>query len=517
MEVIRKYKSLICFYLLVNVAVALFITSSSYVHIPLFAAKDYFYYGIHFLLMQFSLFGFIYLLTFNKYVFYSIFLPLFFVLSVAAFWGVTQDISLSAGVIQASLETKRDIVFDLVSWQLIVFIFVIFTVILLMVWQYRKLKVPKFNYVFLFISFASFLVFFMVENKRHGTFKNRLPYTLYFESQKLYKKNKVVFREVKEELNYAHDSIQIIFVLGESVRADHLQLNGYGRETTPLLAKRTNIISFPDAYTTHTYTGASVPQIMSDASIYDDYEQEKTSLIKVLNQANIPTAWIGNQTPENSYLPFINDSEKKFYIDPTHSEFSFSKALDGEMIPFFQKELSRGGNQFIILHMMGSHWWYENRYDERFRRYKPVIKSKYIPSNSPEEMINSYDNTIVYLDYFLNELINELEQNNSSAILFYVSDHGELLGENGKWLHAQPGDEKAVRNPAVVVWYSEKFKERFPKKVQNLELNKLKYMPLDFFFHSVMDVYEIRGLKYNQNLSIFQDFKSDNIRSSPTQ
>lgn len=507
MEVIKKYKTLVYFYILINLAVGLCITLSSYVHIPLFSFKDYLYYGAHFLLMQFSLFGIIYLLTFNKYFFYILFLPLFFLLSIAAFWGFTQDISLSAGVIQASLETRKDIVFDLISWQLIAFVLLIVLVILVMVRQYRKIKTKKINYVFLFISGISFLVFFVVEDKRAGTLRNRLPYTLYFESKKLYNKNKVVFREITEELTHAEEDIQFIFVLGESVRADHLQINGYNRETTPLLSERRNLVSFTEAYTPHTYTGASVPQIMSDAGIYDDYEQEKTSLIKVLNRTGIPTVWIGNQTPENSYLPFINDSDKKFYIDPTHSEFSFSKSLDGEMIPVFRKELNAAGNQFITIHMMGSHWWYENRYEERFRKFKPVIKSKYIPSNLPEEMVNSYDNTLVYLDYFLNELISQLEENNSPAILFYVADHGELLGENGKWLHAQPGDEKAVRNPAVIVWYSEKFKERFPQKVKNLYGNKLKYLPLDFFFHSLIDVYGIQGIDYNQDLSIFQDFR----------
>ncbi len=488
--------------------VGLFITLSSYVHLPLFAVKDYIYYGIHFLLMQFSLFGIIYLLTFNKYAFYILFLPLFLILSVIAFWGFTQDISLTSGVIQASLETKKDIVYDLVSWQLIVFILLTIGAKVIMVRQYRKVEVPKFNYVFLVISILGLLTFFTVESKRRGTFKKKLPYTLYYESKNLYKKNKIIFREITEDVTHAQDSIQFIFVLGESVRADHLQLNGYERETMPLLNKRTNLISYPNAFTPNTSTSLSVPQILSNASIFDDYKDEKISLIDVLNRAEIPTIWIGNQTPERSYIYFIKNSQKKFYIDPTHSEFSFNKELDDKMIPVLRKELKSDGNQFITIHMMGSHWWYENRYDSRFRKFTPVIKSKYVPSNSSEEMINSYDNTIVYLDYFLNELISGLEKSNNPTILVYVSDHGELLGENGKWLHAQAGNEHAV-NPAVIVWYSQKFSEKFPEKVQQLHNNQTKYLPLDFFFHSVMDIYGIKGLNFNSNLSIFRDFKFD--------
>ncbi|HLV23936.1 MAG TPA: sulfatase-like hydrolase/transferase [Moheibacter sp.] len=457
--------------------------------------------------MQFSLFGVIYLLSLNKYLFYGLFLPLFFILSVVGFWGFTQDISLSAGVIQASLETQADIVFGLISWQLVLYILLIIALMYFLVKQYNKVQVPKFNYVLCILSLLSFLTFFVVESKRGGTFKNRLPYTLYFESQKLYKKNKVRFEQINQTLVAGQDSIQFIFVLGESVRADHLQLNGYERQTTPLLSQRKNLISYTDAFTTNTYTGASVPQILSNASVFDDYKTEKKSLMDVLNKANIQTVWIGNQTPEKSYLTFIENSTKKFYIDPTHSEFSFNKELDEKMIPVAIEEWNNSGNQFSTIHMMGSHWWYENRYDDRFRVFKPVIKSKYIPSNSPEEMINSYDNTILYLDYFLNELINHLEKLNTTSILFFVSDHGELLGENGNWLHAQPGDEKSVRNPAVIIWYSDKFKNKYPTKIDNLYNNQNKYLPLDFFYHSVLDAYEIKGVELNPDLSIFRDFK----------
>src|SRR5690606_10916601 len=123
----------------------------------------------------------------------------------------------------------------------------------------------------------------------------------------------------------------------------------------------------------------------------------------------IPTIWIGNQTPEKSYLPFIENSTQRIFVDPTHSEFSFSKALDETMLPEFQKELKPNQSQFMLIHMMGSHWYYENRYPIEFQKFKPVIQSKYIPSNSAESMINSYDNTLVYLDYFIYKIIQTLK------------------------------------------------------------------------------------------------------------
>ena len=151
--------------------------------------------------------------------------------------------------------------------------------------------------------------------------------------------------------------------------------------------------------------------------------------------------------------------------------------------------------------MIGSHWWYESRYTDEFRKFKPVIDSKHIPSLPKEQIVNSYDNTVLYLDYFLNETIEIIEKSKSKTILIYLSDHGEILGENGKWLHAQNDD--ASTNPAMIVWYSNSFKETYPEKIQNLKLNSLKKITTDFFYNSILDLLDIQNFEYQNEESIF--------------
>lgn len=506
MDLLKKYKNLIQFYLLINVIFALFVSLSSYVHVPLVGWKDTLSYVGHFILLQFSLFGFIYLATLNKWLFYFVFIPIFLLLSIIAFFGYSQDIALSAGVIQASLETKTDVVVGLLSWQLVGFVLLSILAVIVLVKFYKKIDQPQFNYVLTIVSILSLLTFFVVESKRKGTLKNRLPYTLYFETKKFIEKPKIQFETITEKFQQGSDSLQIIFILGESVRADHLALNGYERNTNPKLSQLSNLISFPNGFTNNTYTGSSVPQILSDASVNDHYLDAKISLIDVLNQTQIPTTWIGNQTPENSYFPFIKASKQKIFVDPSHSEFSFNKEFDEVMLPHVKSEIHKSRNQFLLVHMMGSHWYYENRYPDQFRVFQPTITSKYIPSNSPESMVNSYDNTLLYLDFFVDEIIQMVKSQNTNAIVLYVSDHGELLGEDGKWLHAQPGNAKAVRNPAVLVWYSDKFAENYPEKISYLKQNQAKHLPLDFVFHTILDLYEINYPKINSQLSLFSDF-----------
>lgn len=262
-------------------------------------------------------------------------------------------------------------------------------------------------------------------------------------------------------------------------------------------------MSFPNVYTPLTYTGISVPQILSNKSILDKKDSNNLfSVYSILNRANFKTSWIGNQTPEKSYSFFINENENIELIDQFHNVFSFQKKLDEELLPFFEIKFNNTTKNFITLHMIGSHWWYESRYSEKFREFIPVIDSKHIPSLSKEQLINSYDNTILYLDDFLSKIISIIEKPKSKTILIYLSDHGKILSENGKWLHAQNDDSST--NPAMIIWYSEAFKISYPEKVKNLQNNASKKITTDFFFHTILDLIEVENFNYNKSQSIFK-------------
>ena len=158
-------------------------------------------------------------------------------------------------------------------------------------------------------------------------------------------------------------------------------------------------------------------------------------------------------------------------------------------------------NRISTLHMIGSHWYYNNRVTSNFEYFKPITNSKYFGSLEKETLINSYDNTIVYLDFFLNELIQKLKKSTKKTILIYISDHGETLGEDGKWLHAQ--EHNASKNPAMLVWFSNNFKKSYPLEIQKLISKKQDSITTDFLFHSILDISKIENYKYLKNQSIF--------------
>jgi glucan phosphoethanolaminetransferase (alkaline phosphatase superfamily) len=464
MEWLKRNKNLIFFHIALNCAVVLFITGASYYHTPLEGGKDTLVYLGHLFLLQTTIAGFIYILSLYKWVFRIVFSGLFIFFCSFSFFGYTQDISVTPGLIQAVFETTPDIAIDLITVPYAAFLVTAILVLVFFIKWHSRLKTSRSIFLFGVLAAGCIALFFITEMKRLNTLKSRLPYNVFTGVEDYYSAPKFQLNKALPNVTKQTDSLTIIFVLGETVRADHLGLNGYSRNTTPLLSKQ-EIISYPNIYTSNTYTGASIPQLLTDKKLDVDKESY-TSIYDVANAAGYETSWIGNQTLEKSFAPIVNTNEHVILVDKYKSEYSFNKELDEAMLPAFDNLLGTNNNQLITLHMMGSHWYYENRYPENLRKYTPVITSKYIPSLTTEEIVNSYDNTILYLDYFLNEVIERAKKNPVPTVVFYVSDHGESLGEKGQYLHA--GDAKEQTNPALLFWMSDSFKKKHSGKAVSI-------------------------------------------------
>ena len=502
MEVIKKYKEQIKFHLILNFAVGIFITFSSYFHIPLNYISDYSIYFIHFLILQFTIYGFIYFLSINKYLFYLSFPLLFIIYSMFSYWIYTLDISISGSIIQAVMESNIDIAIDLITIPFLIYVVFIFFTIYFILNEYKKLQINQLKSPLTILAFLAIMIFYIMGEKGIGNLKWRMPYNLAFSFIEYNKKPFIKLLPINESVEKNVEDINIIFVLGESVRAKNLGLNGYYRNTTPLLDSKENLISFSNVFTPLTYTAVSIPQILTNESVKPKKNNYgRYSIYTILNKIKIKTSWIGNQTPEKSYSIFINENDSINLIDKFRGVFSFRKKLDGELLPYFKSIFKNPKSQFITLQMIGSHWWYENRYSEEFRKFTPVIDSKHVPSLTKEQLINSYDNTIIYLDHFLNETITIIEKSSSKTILIYLADHGEILGENGKWLHAQ--NDESSTNPAMIVWFSNEFEKAYPNKIKNLKNNASKKITTDFFFHSILDLIDIQNFEYQKSNSIF--------------
>lgn len=457
----------------------------------------------HVILMSIPLFLLFYFFSSYKLLF-SVFVPILFLFgSLIAFYSFFYHASITPMIIDATLNNDLGTTLDMISAKLI--IWVIINLIIAFIFIKVRYKFIKIKYPILHMILALMLIVIAYNfNPRvKNNFNQHYPFNLYFSFNEYAKLNKSSNQEriLPDTINHTPtDSLVLVFIIGESVRANHLSLNGYNRETTTRLSKQINLVSYPNIYSEYTYTNRSLPHIMTRAdSANIELAFSEKSFISLFNQSNFYSTWLANQEAATTYVSFMNECDTLIYANLNKTVYSYSNWLDEDLIPHFDNVLQKENpNKLIILHTIGSHWYYNSHYTEDFEVFKPVTNSKILLQNSEEMIINSYDNSIRYMDYFVNEIIEKIEDKN--ALLIYLSDHGESLGENGNWLHASGGEE--LKNPAAFVWYSDEYAEKYPEKIDALKKNKDKRYHTDFLFHSILSAGSIPSKIIEKELDI---------------
>lgn len=277
--------------------------------------------------------------------------------------------------------------------------------------------------------------------------------------------SKIVTRVAQDAKNldtYKHHEL-IIMVVGETARADRFSLNGYKKLTNPLLAKE-DIVSFSNVSSCGTSTGISVPCMFSVLG-REKYDKEKAlhteNALEVLFENKVQILWRDNNSDSKGVATRLKYENFK---TPTLNPVCDKECRDIGMLSGLDKYIAARKDQdiLIVLHQMGNHGpEYYRRYPKEFEKFKPMCMTGELRDCSQEEIDNSYDNAILYTDYFLSEVIQFLKKYDDSheTAMLYVADHGESLGENGFYLHAAPyaiAPKEQTHVPAII-WMGKNF------------------------------------------------------------
>lgn len=303
--------------------------------------------------------------------------------------------------------------------------------------------------------------------KSNLTIGSRLPYSIYCSTAEYLasRREALQVRTTYADTPVRADSVapDVIFVLGESLRADHLPMNGYRRNTLPTISADSLLINFPNYYTEFTNTNHAVPALMTSNP---EKRFEEQSFITLFKNAGYRTAWFANQNLTRFYSYFANEADTLVYCNDGKSVMRYQPLLDTDMLPAFRQWLNSSEAQprLAVLHCIGSHWWYPLHYTRADARFTPEITHKEIAGLNRDEIINSYDNTILATDRFLAELREIV--GNRNAIIVFVSDHGELLGEDGCYLH--DGDQEPLHHPAAFMLPTATYAATYPALIDSL-------------------------------------------------
>jgi len=236
-------------------------------------------------------------------------------------------------------------------------------------------------------------------------------------------------------------------------------------------------------------------------SLHPDLADEEQSFITLFKKAGYRTVWLSNQDEVQSYSYFMHEADELLRINAGRTFYDYGLQLDEDLLPPLDQFLSSDApRKLAVIHSIGSHWWYRSHYRPENALFKPEIDSRIISELSTEQMVNSYDNTILATDAFVNEIITRLRDKNS--IIIFISDHGEALGENGKFLHG--GDFPELHSTACFVWYSPIYAMRYKDKIARLKENASKRYMTDVMFHSALDAAAITTPALDGDMSIFR-------------
>ena len=308
----------------------------------------------------------------------------------------------------------------------------------------------------------------------------------------------------------------LILIIGETARAKNFSLYGYEKETNPLLQKQ-DIVHFTEVSSCGTATAVSLPCMFShlertDFKVADAKYTE--NLLDILQTAGYRIIWRDNNgckgicaRVEVHSMAQVNNPK---YCD---DKYCYDEALlDG--LPELIADIKQ--NTVIVLHTMGSHGpTYYRRYPDNFKKFTPTCDTADIQNCTQEQVINTYDNTILYTDYIISSAIDMLKKHPEyESGLIYVSDHGESLGENNIYLHGFPYKvaPKEQKHVPMILWMSETMKRWDYVDYDCLKKEEIKNTySHDNLFHSIIGLLEVKTHTYNKKYDIFQNCRTKEL------
>lgn len=348
-----------------------------------------------------------------------------------------------------------------------------------------------------FIACVLLVCIFTMET---GTLVQRyFPYNLLFATRDFAREKLSIAHAdtAKDEPLRYHDTqpVTVVLVVGESVRAANWGLNGYARQTTPLLAARAGVVNFSDVTSCFPLTRVAVPCILTDGH-YDQTEAGRRSLIRLFKQMGFFTASIDMHGMSDSIFGspvsvLLHESDQLDSFNGTL--FADNNVDDTGVATLHQLLADQQGNLFVFFHTFGSHWPFDTRYPTRFRQFTPVCNplharllglAKDMAECDPAGLVNAYDNSILYADHVLDEVIDAVKDR--PALVLFTSDHGQSLGEHGLYLHGH-ADAAMERHVPLVVWASPAFMARHGAAMQRLRAKRGMPITHDAIFHSLPD------------------------------
>lgn len=312
---------------------------------------------------------------------------------------------------------------------------------------------------------------------------------------------------LKDTKALSNEAQTYVLIIGESTNKNHTSVYGYEKKTTPLLQSQKNkLLVYQDVVSPFSLTLYTLRMALTSANkengkkYYDAF-----SIIDLARAGGFQTYWISNQPPSDKISVIGRTADQSYFVNLSGLGFRADGLIshDHKVLPHFKKILwSQGKKKLIVVHLMGSHFAYKKRYPEEFNKFTSS-------RNEKEQLINEYDNAVLYNDFIVSRILSYLEQYNQSSTeniagLVYLSDHGEEVFDSREYAgHGQADVSRHHVEIPFIVWVSDSYKELNQSKYQEMSKNLTMPYMTDDLFHSILDFMNISSTQLDTTRSLF--------------
>ena len=287
----------------------------------------------------------------------------------------------------------------------------------------------------------------------------------------------------------------VIMIIGESACRDYMSAwhPDMEHDTTPWMRQLAetdlNAIVFPNAYSCAIQTVPSLEKALTEANQYNKKPfYESCSIIDIAHKLGYYVRWYSNQghlgVADTPVTLVADTSDVDKWTKQEVGKVQYDENLLG-----FLDEVDPTKNNFIVIHLKGSHFNYLNRYPESFTRWgKPGVQ---------DDVVN-YENSIAYTDSVILRIWEYGCKKLNLQALVYFSDHGNEPGTR-----RQPAFStfQMTRIP-LFVWLSDTYAKEHPERTESLKANRDKYFTNDLAYDLMCGVFDIHSNHFDESSSL---------------
>lgn len=312
--------------------------------------------------------------------------------------------------------------------------------------------------------------------------------------------------EALARLREVPDGVYVL-VIGESLNRDHMNVYGYPRDTTPFqTAAREDAAHytfFDKAYACYTQTVQALTYALTEKNQYNDMElADAYSIIDMARAAGFKTTWISNQSRYGVWDTPIgavgSTCDVQYWVNEYIGKGVITEDYDEALIPYLQRVNPDNRRQLIVMHLMGSHISYWDRYPSRFYHF-PVDYTR--ARDTGEIMTDEYDNSVLYNDYVMEGIMDTAVNWLQADGVLYFSDHAEEVTE-------RPGHNADMFNFTMVhipfwVYTSDRYQNVHSQTMAWIKEREHTPFTNDMLYDTVLGLMGIREVHYDPESNLF--------------